>query len=108
MPLEFTQRMLNFLPARARVEWMQRKRARELEKNREEPIRRRAAIAEDNRGLAAVREMEDGRALEERLRRAQMESAGTLAGTVAHDFNNILNIIQGYSSLIAAHSGENA
>ena len=32
---------------------------------------------------------------------------GTLVGAVAHDFNNILNVIQGYSSLIASHAGDN-
>lgn len=37
-----------------------------------------------------------------------LDSVGTLVGAVAHDFNNILNVIQGYSSLIAAHAGDNA
>ena len=37
-----------------------------------------------------------------------LESAGALVGAVAHDFNNILNVIQGYSSLIASHAGDNA
>jgi PAS domain S-box-containing protein len=39
--------------------------------------------------------------LEERLRQAQkMEAIGTLAGGVAHDFNNMLSVILGYSSLL--------
>ena len=51
--------------------------------------------------MALHNEMEEHKKLETQLWQAQkMESVGTLAGGVAHDFNNILNIIKGYSSLI--------
>jgi PAS domain S-box-containing protein len=50
-----------------------------------------------------LRDVTDQRRLEEHLRQVQkIESVGTLAGGVAHDFNNILGIIQGYLANLEA------
>jgi two-component system, cell cycle sensor histidine kinase and response regulator CckA len=55
--------------------------------------------------LALRKEMEEQKKLEKQLWQAQkMEIVGTLAGGVAHDFNNILNIIKGYTALIRESS----
>jgi signal transduction histidine kinase/CheY-like chemotaxis protein len=56
-----------------------------------------------------LREIAEQKNLEAQLRQAQkLESVGTLAGGVAHDFNNILNIILGYSLLIGRETQGNA
>ncbi len=51
--------------------------------------------------LMSCDDITEMRRLESQLRHAQkMESIGTLAGGVAHDFNNILSALMGYASLM--------
>ena len=113
----------------ARVEWMFSvlQRARSAQKERDELIEKRAALAGAERTKDALvksneeleqrvkertlelelanralrNETEEQKKLEKQLWQSQkMESVGTLAGGIAHEFNNILNIIKGYTLLI--------
>lgn len=53
-----------------------------------------------------VLQEEERRKLEERLHRAEkMEALGTMAGGVAHDLNNVLGIVVGYSELLLDRLG---
>lgn len=70
-----------------------------LRKNEDgHPIGFRGIVRDISERKKAERER---RALEERLQRAEkMEAIGTLAGGVAHDLNNVLGVLVGYSELI--------
>jgi hypothetical protein len=57
--------------------------------------------------IAMVEDFTERRNLEAELIEAQkMEVIGHLAGGVAHDFNNMLGVIMGYSDLIALEAGQ--
>jgi two-component system cell cycle sensor histidine kinase/response regulator CckA len=105
----------NFLPIRRHREALQGETIRYTQEYRDlffevvlEPLRDPGEEVAGVIGLALDvtgrrRDEEERRRLQEQLYRSQkLESLGILAGGVAHDFNNLINAIQGAALLLSA------
>jgi two-component system cell cycle sensor histidine kinase/response regulator CckA len=77
----------------------------EFESNRRTYEARIEPIRDGGRVVGAIGmsvDVSDARDLQEQVRAAQrMESIGRLAGRIAHDFNNVLSVIESYGALLA-------
>jgi PAS domain S-box-containing protein len=72
-----------------------------VQDGRQRDYEARLVVIREDEVLAMVREVTERKLLEAQLFQSQkMESLGRLVGGVAHDFNNILGGIMGYTSLL--------
>jgi len=73
-----------------------------------------ASVLRDSKGeiiaaIECIRDNTERKRLEERLNRAEkMEGLGRLAGGVAHDLNNVLGVLVGYSELLLQKLSEDS